>query len=106
MSSEFSDWSTEDLIERKEYLVRILNMPDEKILFIPKRTALSLGIILFLAGIVGTLESGIDFYKGALLLIGGRATYLWNQEYKIDTENKMEHQDVTDELLRRERMRE
>lgn len=106
MSSEFSDWSTEDLIGRKGYLEYILNKPDEKILFIPRGTALSLGLILFLAGIVGTLESGINFYKGAFLLIGGRATYLWNQEYKIDTKNQMEHQDITKELLRRQKNKE
>ncbi|MBU4344777.1 MAG: hypothetical protein L6247_01200 [Desulfobacteraceae bacterium] len=99
MSSEFSDWSTKDLIGHKKYLEYILNKSKKATL---KSWLLILGSILFLAGIVGILERGINFFNGALLVIGGRAAYEMYQEYKIYEDFKMRHDDVAEELLRRE----
>lgn len=99
MSSEFSDLSTEELIEHKDFLVRTLNKCKEATL---KSWLLILGSILFLAGIVGILERGINFFNGVLLVIGGRAAYEMYQEYKIYEDFKMRHDDIAEELLRRE----
>jgi len=100
MSSKFSDWSTEELIEHKDFLLRSLNKSKEATL---KFWFLVLGAILFLAGIVGILERGINFLNGVFLVIGGRAAYMIYQEYKIYEDLEIRRDEIAEELLKREK---